>query len=257
VKRPRKASPPACQGVGRSQLDGRDTECSLASIVRIVNVTQHPTTAIERHGPVPGNQRGEGVVVTITGESTKQLGVGISFWRDRQAAQAVQEVEKGSGHWTVSPVVVEPHVEYWWATGTTAREFAADNLGNERTMRKRLLIAAGLSAVLAVSALVVVWFGSPRDRISEANYARIREGMTLHEVETVLGGPEGSYTSEGNDWAMEMALLKAPVGHTRRTWMGDDGGIRIEFDEQERVVTQEWCPRRESFFARVRGWMRL
>jgi hypothetical protein len=125
-------------------------------------------------------------------------------------------------------------------------------------VRKRLLVVTGLTAILGVSAFVVGWFVAPRDRISESNCELIREGMTLLEVETVLGGPEGAYTSDGKDWSMGMlGNGKRQIGHTVQVWVGDDGGIRIDFDEDERVAIPHWYPRRVSFFARVRGWMRL
>src|SRR5260370_14156946 len=126
-------------------------------------------------------------------------------------------------------------------------------------MRKRLLVAIGLSAVLGVSAFVVVWLVLPRGRISESNCELIREGMTLPEVEAVFGGPEGANTSDGNDWSHGM-FHNGKIGgidHTRKVWVGDDGGIRIDFDKDERVAVAQWCPRRVSLFARIRGWMRL
>jgi hypothetical protein len=125
-------------------------------------------------------------------------------------------------------------------------------------MRKRLRVVTGLSAALGVSAFVVVWLVLPRDRISESNCEQIREGMTLPEVEAVLGGPAGAYTSDGKDWSMGM--LKGglrQIGHTVQAWVGDDGGIRIHFDRAERVAAAQWCPRRVTFFARVRAWVRL
>lgn len=124
-------------------------------------------------------------------------------------------------------------------------------------MRKRLF-ATGLIAVVGMFALVVIWFVLPRDRISESNCELIHEGMTLHEVEAVLGGPEGAYTFDGNDWSHGMLHNGVrQIGHTRRVWVGDDGCIRIDFDADERVAVPQWCPRRESFFARVRGWIGL
>jgi len=125
-------------------------------------------------------------------------------------------------------------------------------------MRKRLLVVTGLLAILGVSAFVVVWLVLPRDRISESNCQLIREGMSLLEVEAVLGGPAGAYTSDGKDWSMGMLSNgMRQTGHTVQVWVGDDGGIRIEFDEDERVAVPQWCPRRVSFIARVRAWMRL
>jgi hypothetical protein len=79
--------------------------------------------------------------------------------------------------------------------------------------------------------------------------------MPLQEVEVLLGGPAGAYTSDGKDWSMRMfqnGLIQ--LGHTRRIWVGDRGGIRIDFDEQERVASRQWCPRGASFWDRIRAW---
>jgi hypothetical protein len=127
----------------------------------------------------------------------------------------------------------------------------------ESTMRKRLLVAGSL-AVLLVSALAVLEFVGRHDRISRATSELIREGMTLPEVENRLGGPEGLYTSDGEDWSEGMlhSVCRA-WNHTRHVWLGDDGGIRIDFDEQGRVAETQWHPRRESLWERMRVWLRF
>jgi hypothetical protein len=56
--------------------------------------------------------------------------------------------------------------------------------------RRRLLLFA-LPAMLVLVGVVWVafWLAKPRTAITRENAARIQEGMTLAEVETMLGGP--------------------------------------------------------------------
>jgi hypothetical protein len=125
-------------------------------------------------------------------------------------------------------------------------------------MRKRVLAVCGGLAVLLVAVLAIVWYLWPDDRISPASCERIHEGMTRLEVEAILGGPPGAYTADGQDWSMGM--LHGGVRHIgtkREVWVADDGGIRVDFDQQGRVDICQWCPRRQSFWQRLRdriGW---
>src|SRR5579884_64827 len=56
-----------------------------------------------------------------------------------------------------------------------------------RRRRRRLWI--GMLGLLAIPALVLLFFCSARTQITEANCDRIHEGMTQEEVEALLGGP--------------------------------------------------------------------
>jgi hypothetical protein len=60
-----------------------------------------------------------------------------------------------------------------------------------QAMRKRLKLLTVAVVLLAAGTTFVLW---PRpDRITAANCARIREGMSRAEVEAILGGPPGDY----------------------------------------------------------------
>lgn len=54
------------------------------------------------------------------------------------------------------------------------------------TTRRRLLLFALLGGLLALGIFAVLW---PRSAINRTNAAKIHKGMTLEEVETILGGP--------------------------------------------------------------------
>jgi hypothetical protein len=88
--------------------------------------------------------------------------------------------------------------------------------------RRRLLLAAGLLALLGVAGLLLAWLTPhPGAGITKENYERIREGMTFAEVEAILG-PEGYQTKR--------PLIVPVSGPTfPRWWIGDDAIITIEF----------------------------
>jgi hypothetical protein len=56
-------------------------------------------------------------------------------------------------------------------------------------MRKRLLLAFGLVACLGLAALVAWHLWPPKPGVTEANFHRLRVGMSEEEVGAVLGGP--------------------------------------------------------------------
>jgi hypothetical protein len=55
--------------------------------------------------------------------------------------------------------------------------------------RRQLLFAMPGALVLLGVVWVALWHAKPRTAITRENAARIQEGMTLAEVETILGGP--------------------------------------------------------------------
>jgi hypothetical protein len=121
-------------------------------------------------------------------------------------------------------------------------------------MRKCLLVAGGVLALLGLF-LFFIW---PNDSISPASCERIQEGMTLSEVEVILSGPSGIYTSDRHDWSMGMLSggLRR-FGDRRLVWVADNGGIQVDFDQHGRVAGKQWCPRRSNLWDRMRGWLHL
>jgi hypothetical protein len=90
--------------------------------------------------------------------------------------------------------------------------------------------------------------------VNRAAFEGIKPGMTLAEVETLLGGPPGNYRSGEVDLdlsggspefdnvmnAMEVLLGERKVRH--EWWQGDAGNAWVCFDEADRVVTKEFTP---------------
>jgi hypothetical protein len=109
--------------------------------------------------------------------------------------------------------------------------------------RRRLLLGAGALALLGLAAWT--WLLVPPDPISPEGAARIREGMTIEEVEGVLGGGK--------------AFLEYPSGllHSTAVWEGDGGLVTVYFvgrDSESRVSGTAEFTRREPrrFLDRLR-----
>jgi hypothetical protein len=123
-------------------------------------------------------------------------------------------------------------------------------------MRTRVLVLSGLAAILCPFGFVACWLALSPGRISQETCSRINVGMTLAEVETVLGGPAGAYTFDRQDWSGGLLGIAVPTvkyPYTRKVWVSDEGGIIVDFDKDQQVVAQNWCPgpRSRSFFARL------
>jgi hypothetical protein len=56
--------------------------------------------------------------------------------------------------------------------------------------RRRLLLVAGALALLGLAGLATfLWLTTPPPGVSRDNFYRLRKGMTLQEVEAILGEP--------------------------------------------------------------------
>ncbi len=119
--------------------------------------------------------------------------------------------------------------------------------------RRHLLLAATL-IVLMVTGVVVAWVAWPRSSRSLRESARrIDFGMTLAEVEQVLGGSAaGASTRRFQDGAGRVQLW------TRRIWLDDGFAIRVQFDTDERVVSRTMLDLpTNSIVEKARRWLRL
>jgi hypothetical protein len=86
-------------------------------------------------------------------------------------------------------------------------------------------------------AIVLILFGAPRLRFRPENYKAIRPGMTLQQVEDLLGGPPGDY-----GWFLIGSTIMTeegsivPPGSKELLWFNDNHRIEVFFDGQGRVV---------------------
>jgi hypothetical protein len=139
--------------------------------------------------------------------------------------------------------------------------------------RTRRLLLFGLFAGLVV-ALVAAWLLWPRTAITRENAAKIQKGMTLAEVETILGGRarnEATGTlsvdvADADPAEMSQRRLRARAlagawnGQGAAVWQSDSVIIWVEFDEAEQVARAHSVPLRrepDSICVMLRRWLRL
>jgi hypothetical protein len=121
----------------------------------------------------------------------------------------------------------------------------ASNEGS--AMKRRYLTVAGILAVCICLTLGVLAIMPPRPGVTKANFDRIEEGMTLPEVEAILGSDRGS-----RGIVTEVFL---PIGHEIEEWGGDEGFANIVFDERRRVIRKDWNDAPLPLLQRIRRWL--
>jgi hypothetical protein len=138
-------------------------------------------------------------------------------------------------------------------------------------MTRRRLILLSLCCLLAG---VAVWVAWPRSSdISAVNAARIEPGMTIIEVEGILGGPARDESTgplatadSDNDAAGQVDLLLIRTmqesGWGRplpATWVSDSVVIQIEFVDGRAGVPQVFLVRRvrETPWKMLRRWLKV
>jgi hypothetical protein len=139
--------------------------------------------------------------------------------------------------------------------------------------RRRMLLFGLLAAVAAVVGIAVAaWLLWPGSAITRENAADIREGMTLAEVEAMLGGPARDETTgpvereeppefaepdaRGIRWRITFLDMRSGV----HRWESDQARVWVHFDDAGRATDCHVFPMRrvqESPLAMVRRWMHL
>jgi len=115
-------------------------------------------------------------------------------------------------------------------------------------MARGRIVRIGLAlAALAVGAWY--WVGtSAGARLRVENYPQVRGGLSLTEVEELLGGPPGNYGRYAYGSAMMTCEgYSVPPGSVERIWCDDAARFEIYFDTQGRVVGLHQRARYEQF----------
>jgi hypothetical protein len=86
--------------------------------------------------------------------------------------------------------------------------------------------------------LLVRLFAPPADRpLNIGCFYRIKVGMSLSEVEGLLGGPPGNYGRyAAGTRLMSMEGSIRPPGSVEQVWCDDADRLEIYFDQQKQVV---------------------
>jgi hypothetical protein len=121
------------------------------------------------------------------------------------------------------------------------------------TTRRRLLVFGLLAGLLVLGASV--WLLLPRTAITRENAQKIQVGMTLAEVETILGHPAGDYRT--NPQGPPPALV-FPGDETVVSWYDDATSVSVVLDERGRVKHHGYSDEHpEPILSKVRRWLRL
>lgn len=113
-------------------------------------------------------------------------------------------------------------------------------------MMKRRLVWVGIAVCLALAVCLSAWLLSRPHPVNRANFQRIQVGMTLAEVEDILG-PPGDHAGV---IYLSRCRLSGRWPESERDdqgagfeWMSNEGEIAIWFDEDRRVAkTRFWEP---------------
>jgi hypothetical protein len=148
--------------------------------------------------------------------------------------------------------------------------------------RTRRLLLFGLPAGVAV-ALAAGWLLWPHTAITAGNAAKIQKGMTLAEVEAILGGPPRDESTvplvvtlpkeDGNaldhgDAEISLVLWRAAAADgaaaagavVPRQWVTNRLLVAVYFDADGRVLEVHCLPTRradETLLDRLRRWLGL
>jgi hypothetical protein len=137
----------------------------------------------------------------------------------------------------------------------------------------RKFIVASLVLVSCLAATGTYYLTWPRSAITEQAAAQIREGMTLAEAETRMGGPPRDEStgpiaprdsSEPYPWYLffppQYIGPDGVAGPEPIVWQSDDVFVRVHLDNNGRITCcQQTLVRRlpESPLAMHRRWLRL
>src|SRR5262245_43912220 len=117
------------------------------------------------------------------------------------------------------------------------------------TQRTRRLLLLALPAAGLALGLVALLPGTSPSAITLENAGKIRVGMTLAEVEALLGGPQRNETDHFIDITRRA---------DSKCWASSHIIVIVELDEGGRVTRHdEFPPRRGRFLATLQHWLGL
>src|SRR5262245_22093203 len=142
------------------------------------------------------------------------------------------------------------------------------------TRRKAILAMLGLLVGVPIGFVVILYLTAPRHRITWDSHEKIQKGMTLDEVEAILGVPPGDYgPAKPRDFhilpdftrykfirdrlsnASEIGPAETPI----ETWSATDIAITVVFEDDNAASVWTGFVLREKagFLDKLCGWLRL
>lgn len=119
--------------------------------------------------------------------------------------------------------------------------------------RKRWLLVSGV-AVVASGLVAVLFWPRPDVPVSRARCERVQVGMTLEEVEAVLGGRAGDYRSVEEQPRLWVETRAYNERNERRVlWEGDDGMFVVTLDTDDKVLYSDFTPHRLTLIDKLRA----
>lgn len=111
----------------------------------------------------------------------------------------------------------------------------------------RVLLGIGALALLGTTAAVTIALLSTKHQhnITEDGYEQIKEGMTLAEVEAIIGGPAGNYTGGRHEGRIGIVGGAAyyPLDEENpardEQWIGEERWVGVVM-YRDRVLTKYW-----------------
>jgi hypothetical protein len=128
--------------------------------------------------------------------------------------------------------------------------------------RRRMLRIVGGILIAFVAAYLTLGIAASKNRINSESVQRIRKGMSLPEVEQILGAPPGNYSSHEativRDGAIMLIGFEEPAQVFRSVeWASDETVVTIWLDKKDRVVTLHQgkvVQSQTSFLDRLFNW---
>ena len=107
-----------------------------------------------------------------------------------------------------------------------------------RLMPRQLLAWTLLIALVFYFGVVPAfrWLTAPPP-LNVAGFDQVRAGMSMAEVELLLGGPPGDYGRYDGNAMMTMEYFHGPAGSVEAQWFDDDNRLEVWFDQTGRVVS--------------------
>jgi hypothetical protein len=134
-------------------------------------------------------------------------------------------------------------------------------------MQKLLRLLLVGVALVVLGGWLTVWMTGPKHHITRESIFRIKEGMTQHEIEEILGAPPGDY-SPGDS---VVAYLEPPgrlsgnqvaaIAFAKKAvWVGDEAAVRVWFNNNDKAARCDYgfvVRPQISLLDKVRRWLGL